>query len=125
MDGLDGNYARRFNLTSAFGEMYDHYSDQIFTVLLVLVFVAKYTLTVFVVVTVVIFWVLNCCYLAAEHAIKSNFDRNSKSSLFFIKHLSHPQLEFLAYKISVLQIFGPATMNLVCGTALASLLQHN
>jgi len=121
-DGLDGNYARKYNLSTPLGEMYDHYSDQLFTVFLVVTVMLRYTLTPAQIFTAVLSWFLNCLYLAADHGVRYNCDPTAKNSLFFLKYMTCDQLEFLAVRMKYLQLFGPATMNLVVGGVLASVV---
>ena len=103
--------------------MYDHIGDQVFTVLFALTVALRYHVGLLQASSIVLSWLGNCLYLAAEHGIKSDMDPKASTSLFYIHAMSRNQLEFLAGKMKFLRYFGPATMNLVCGCAVASVLK--
>jgi len=124
IDGLDGAYARKFNMGTLFGEMYDHIGDQVFSFLFVLTITLRYSLRITDIATLSVTWFANCLYLAADHGLKNDMNPQAQTSFFFIPAMSRKQLEFLAANMSVLRFAGPATMNLVCGCVVGSLLRR-
>jgi len=121
-DGLDGNYARMYHLTSTLGEMYDHYSDQLFAVLFVATLYSRYAVSSWYKLLLFFLWWMNCLYLAAIHGVKYNFDPNVPNSIFFIKYLNSSHLEFLGRHMKFLALFGPATLNTACAGIVASIV---
>jgi phosphatidylglycerophosphate synthase len=108
-DCLDGNYARTYNMVSLFGDYYDHISDAITGILVVLgIWKSNANIKIKTVCLSIlgIFLFLSCIQLGC---VQRNYSKKSES----------PSLDMFCkicpkhYKLSFWRYFGPGTLVLV------------
>lgn len=88
LDCADGNYARRYNMITVFGDYYDHISDLLKAILVVLIILYKKDLSttikvIFVLVTVVLFFA-STVHLGCQEKV---YNPQSNDSLSYTKLL--------------------------------------
>jgi len=106
-DCMDGHYARKYKMTSKFGDMYDHIKDVLVLVLLLGVLILKYRQCVsklYVVIIFTLLWsTLMCWHLGCQEKI---YDSDESATLSWTKKLCKDSSH-----IRVSRYFG-------CGTAI-------
>lgn len=109
-DCLDGYMARKFNMISKFGDLYDHYTDWISVLLLVYVYFQKNNLhkkfKIFIIVIFSIFIFLGAMHIGCQEKYYELLDKkNSKNGIL-------SNLKFLCFKkdnIKFTRFFGLGT----------------
>jgi len=85
-DCLDGNYARKYNMVSEFGDLYDHLSDMIKTIALIIVILnlnIKYNTKILFLFVHILFFITMLIHLGCQEKII-----NSRSGMLnTLKHL--------------------------------------
>ena len=110
-DVFDGNYARKYNLTTKFGDYYDHIKDLLVNVLMGYVFL-KYSkldkrLLIFVSIVAIILFIISNIHLGCQEIYNSFYNPEHKNTyLAFLKVYCNKK--FIS-NINILKHFG-------CGT---------
>ena len=105
-DCMDGGYARTYNMTSKFGDKYDHFSDWLKALLLIiciLLLKIKNETKILLAIISIIFAILSSLHLGCQERIKKNSD-----VLQFLTKIC-PNEKYINY----LQYFGFGTAHLV------------
>jgi len=78
-DCMDGNYARTYNMTSDFGDYYDHIGDTIKIIFLLiclyLLKIKKSTKVLFIIISYIL-GILSLIHLGCQEKIKNNYDKS-------------------------------------------------
>ena len=113
-DVMDGYYARKYKITSKFGDFYDHIKDICVGILLyglLLCKVNKYNndYLIYYIITIVIFFILMNCMLACQENIYNKNEKN-ENFLDFHRYLckNNPK-----QKIQYFKYVGCGTFNLI------------
>jgi phosphatidylglycerophosphate synthase len=115
-DVFDGNYARKYNLVSQFGDYYDHIKDLICGIIFLTVFykyncLPKYLL-VLSLFLIFLFFILSCLHLGFQEIyISKNDSKNSSHYLSFLKKISNYPI--ISNNIQILKYFGMGSLNLL------------
>jgi phosphatidylglycerophosphate synthase len=110
-DCMDGNYARRYKLTSKFGDLYDHIKDIVVSFGLMGVLISKHGFTPFTSSLSILFFALfgmNNLYLGEQERY---FEGERSDFLKYFTMKSNFSLDFLRY-------FGCATVNAYVSTSI-------
>jgi phosphatidylglycerophosphate synthase len=87
-DCNDGNYAREYNLTTEFGDLYDHIKDVVIFSLLLLIIIYRYhknTNFIPILLVIIIFSCLMCCHLGCQEQLYNKNDSVLRIFRFFEK----------------------------------------
>ena len=112
-DCMDGNFARKYKMTSEYGDLYDHISDISVGILLLYFFIKNKTVLVnFKIIVSIIFVVLillTSYYLGCqeEYTKKENKNHLSTALNFVTPHCDDTT------KLKTLRYFGPGMINMV------------
>ena len=115
-DVVDGNYARKYNLTTQFGDYYDHIKDLICGTIFLIVFY-KYnklntSLLVISLSSLLIFFILSCLHLGFQEIyVSKNNSKNNSKYLSFLKNISN--FPIINNNIQLLKYFGMGSFNLL------------
>lgn len=110
-DCMDGNYARKYNQVSKFGDMYDHFKD--ITVFLLVMYAiytkVRHPITVFSIITILS--ILSLIHIGCQEKI---YQKNESKTLEFTKELCKDEK-----MIKITKYFGCGTMNLAVALIIA------
>ena len=110
-DCLDGNYARTYNMTSKFGDLYDHTSDMfkilILILCIILLKIKRNTKLLFIVIFF-IFGLLSGIHIGCQEKMKPNTKKNKSKTLDFTKYLCSNK-----NNITYTRYFGMGTFNII------------
>lgn len=111
-DIADGHYARKYNMTSTFGDYYDHFKDNSVGIILFYIIHKKYNLfnhKLFVIIYL-LFYMLALTHIGCQEKIYSLYSNNISQSLKFTTYLcSGNPYE----KIYLSRLFGTGTLQIV------------
>lgn len=87
-DCWDGYYARTYNMTTKYGDIYDHVSDTLKTLLIVIAILSlkikKYTKILFIIILFITV-LLTIIHLGCQEKVKINNKKNESNTLNFTK----------------------------------------
>lgn len=111
-DVMDGYFARRYNMVSDHGDLYDHVKDVVVFVTLLVVYLRKpdipYGVKKFFVIILAILYLLSMVYMGCQETIYAELNPGESPSLEFTQMLCpDPQL------IGLVKWFGTGTFNVV------------
>lgn len=115
-DVFDGNYARKYNLVTKFGDYYDHIKDLVCGIIFLIVFYNKNRLSdplkLISIIVVFIFLILSCLHLGFQEIyVTKNDSKNISQYLSFLKKLADRQ--FIHKNINLIKYFGMGSFNLL------------
>ena len=115
-DGADGQFARRHNMVSKFGDYYDHFKDWfvMFFIIYILYKRKNKYLSIFLFSVMISASHIGC---QEHYYIKNNPDKEHSETLSFCKHLC-PLKDDLDRAMSYTKYFGLGTVNLLISVIL-------
>lgn len=105
-DVADGLMARKYKMVSKFGDLYDHASDIIKSIVIIYVLYNRYKMTAPWMSVIIGSWVLSSVHLGCQEKL---YTKNSTSSLEPIRLLCPNPTKMIPYS----RWFGPATSVLI------------
>lgn len=111
LDCADGNYAWKYNMVTAFGDMYDHIAD-ILKMVLILAVIAysqhvKFRTRVLLITVIICFLILAMIHMGCQERA---YNRHESASLSSLKHLCNANDERAIY---ITRFFGLGTVTFV------------
>ena len=105
-DTYDGNYARTYEMTTAFGDLFDHIKDLLVNFALIMVFLvnSKLIYNKWVILTTVILFIGLNLHLGCQEIYSKENDRETSNYLSFLSTFSK-KMNICKY-INVLRLFG-------------------
>jgi len=115
-DVFDGNYARKYNLVTKFGDYYDHLKDLVCGVLFLFIFYYHNSLSTYLQLTsfviILIFFVLSCLHLGFQEIyVTKNDSKNVSHYLSFLKYIANNK--FTHKNINFIKYFSIGSFNLI------------
>lgn len=115
-DVFDGNYARKYNLVTKFGDYYDHIKDLICGIIFLIVFCNNNRLSnplkLISMIVIFIFFILSCLHLGFQEIyVTKNDSKNLSHYLSFLKKIADNR--FIHKNINIIKYFGMGSFNLL------------
>ena len=124
-DCMDGCYARKYKMTSKFGDYYEHIVDWIrnLAVLLMIIYSCKCNNSIIPIIVILIFFIMG----NVKHAYQDKYytlmtGRNESESTSFLQSIVNPpnDLESIDNAFKILKYSGWGIFTIVCATFLTS-----
>ena len=118
-DCFDGNFARRYNMVTEFGDWFDHIKDSFIIILLFIIIIYKKDITfnikIISLILFLVFLLLSFCYLKEQELIyhKNNDNIKKSNSLNILNNINLFKNYTSEEKLKYLKYFGCGGFNLI------------